>query len=80
MKFLEKKTSVREKKEMERDKLEKREGKKKKIMVMQQGLLRRQISQRCLGFYSIPPVAVLFCFNLPTFNAFTIELLLSMIS
>ena len=79
MKFLEKKTSVREKKEMERDKLEKREG-KKKIMVMQQGLLRRQISQRCLGFYSISPVAVLFCFNLPTFNAFTIELLLSMIS
>ena len=29
MKFLEKKTSVREKKEMERDKLEEREGKKK---------------------------------------------------
>ena len=79
MKLLEKKTSVKEKKEMEWDKLEFREkrGKEKKIMVTQQGLLRRQTSQRCLGSYCKSPVAVLFCFN-PT-CAFTIELLLSMI-
>ena len=65
MKLLEKKTSVKEKKEMDWGKLwfiEKR-GKEKNNNGHAAGTFK-ETSQRCLGSYCKSPAAVLFCFNL----------------